>query len=341
LGLIADESIREPLEVALKTGKINGKELDDRLRAYVAFALSKIGSPKSLETLNKVLKSRRVGRIVKRSVAIACGTCGSKSSPELKIETVKTLRKFISKSGGDPSGENFAIIALSQIGTTDALNYLIKLADSGKYGQRPYAALGLGTHCWYRDRAADAKKGEPMDPAMRAKIKQKLIDLSQKYKDTDTKAAFMLSRGLLKDPTAIEECVKLVSRKGDPVLRGFCCVTLGLIGQSSENVKDALRDALGERKSTELRRDAATGLGLMRDADVVKLLIDELKRAKSFAVQGQLITAIGTIGDHTAIDPLVEILDNKSQPAQTRAMAAVGLGMIGDLMEFPDRKSVV
>ena len=36
-----------------------------------------------------------------------------------------------------------------------------------------------------------------------------------------------------------------------------------------------------------------------------------------------------------AIDPLVEILDNTSQPAQTRAMAAVGLGMIGDLRAIP------
>ena len=62
-----------------------------------------------------------------------------------------------------------------------------------------------------------------------------------------------------------------------------------------------------------------------------QLLLGELKKAKSFAVQGQLIMAIGTIGDHTAIDPLVNILDDRSQPLATRAMAAVGLGMIGDL----------
>ncbi|MHC4223796.1 MAG: HEAT repeat domain-containing protein, partial [Planctomycetota bacterium] len=85
----------------------------------------------------------------------------------------------------------------------------------------------------------------------------------------------------------------------------------------------------------ELRRDAATGLGLLRDAEVGKLLLRELKKAKSFAVQGQLITAIGTIGDHTAIDPLVNLLDDKAQPSATRAMAAVGLGMIADLREIP------
>ena len=52
-------------------------------------------------------------------------------------------------------------------------------------------------------------------------------------------------------------------------------------------------------------------------------------------MQGQLITAIGTIGDHKAIAPLIELLDDLSQPTQTRAMAAVGLGMIADLREMP------
>ena len=32
---------------------------------------------------------------------------------------------------------------------------------------------------------------------------------------------------------------------------------------------------------------------------------------------------------------LIEILDNTSRPDATRAMAAVGLGMIGDLLEVP------
>ncbi|MEM8884418.1 MAG: HEAT repeat domain-containing protein [Planctomycetota bacterium] len=332
LGLIGDDSIRPDLEELVVTGKVGRTELNDRIRAYAAFALAKIASPESLESMNKALKSRRVGRVVKRSIAIACGTCAQNASPELKDATVKALRAFIKKSGGDPSGENFAIIALSQIGTPDALNYLLNLADSGKYGQRPYAALGLGTHVWYKERAKERKEGEGMDPAMMTKIRNTIVKLSQKYKDTDTKAAFMLTRGLLKDKTAIEECVKLITRKGDPVLRGFCCVALGLIGEATENVKDALKIALAERKSTDLRRDAATALGLMRDADVVKMLIEELDKSKSFAVQGQLITAIGTIGDHTAIDPLIDILDNTSRPSAARALAAVGLGMIGDLL---------
>ena len=123
----------------------------------------------------------------------------------------------------------------------------------GKYGQRPYAALGLGTHVWYKDRDAEAKKGEPMEPQMRNRIRETLAELSDKYKDTDTKAAMLLARGLLKDKAAVEECVKLITRKGDPTLRGFCCVTLGLIGEATENVKDALKIGLADRRSKDLR----------------------------------------------------------------------------------------
>ena len=338
LGLIGDPRVLPDLVDGLVKGKLFGRDIKgkDRIRAICGYAITKIGDPEALPAILSVLNSRSHGKIVKRSAAIAAGVLGAKASDELKADTVKTLRAFISKKAKDPSGENFAIIALSQIATKKALTTLIEIADGGKYGQRPFAGIGLATQVFYHRRAAAEKRGEPMNKDLEEKIVATLRKLSEKYKDSDTKAAFMLCRGLVKDKSAIEDLVKIVSKKSTaPTLRGFCCVALGLIGDAREDVKDALKLSLGERKSTDLRRDAATGLGLLRDAEVGKLLLKELKKAKSFAVQGQLITAIGTIGDHTAIQPLVELLDDKSQPAQTRAMAAVGLGMIGDLRELP------
>ena len=343
LGLIGDpdetNSIRAPLAEAFLSGKLQGVEISDRIRAFIGYALGKLGNPASLEkTINKVLKSRRYGRIMKRSAAIAAGILAA--TPEcpdnIRDDTVKILDQFVNKSARDPSGENFAIIALSQIGTEKALNVLLQLAEKGKTGQQTFACLGLATHVFYNDNLSGRQKTEPMDKDLRAKIVKKLRDLSEKRKGNDMKACLMLCRGLVQDKTAIADMVTIISKKGsDPVLRGFCCTALGLLGDASENVKDALKIALQDRKSTDLRRQAATGLGLLRDAEVVKLLLGNLKKARSFAVQGQLITAIGTIGDHTAIDPLVRILDDTSQSAQTRAMAAVGLGMIGDLRPIP------
>jgi HEAT repeat protein len=338
LGLIGDPVVLDDLIEGLRNGKLFGRDIrnKDRIRAFCGYAITKIGDPKALPAVLDILKSRSAGRVIRRSAVIAAGVLGAKASPEMKEETVKVLRSFVSKRARDPSGENFGIIALSQVGTEKAFRELIQIAESGKYGQRPFAGLGLATQVFYRRLAAAEGRGEPMDKDLENKIIATLRKLSDKYKDSDTKSAFMLCRGLVKDKTAIDELVRIASKKSTaPTLRGFCCVALGLIGDAREDVKDALKLALGERKSTDLRRDAATGLGLLKDAEVTKLLLTELKRAKSFAVQGQLITAIGTIGDHTAIQPLVDILDDKGQPSQTRAMAAVGLGMIGDLRDLP------
>ncbi len=337
LGLIGDPSIVEDLNTAFDSGKLNGVEVSDRVRAFIGYAITKIADPKSLDVIGKILKGRGVGRAAKRSAAIAAGTCGAKSGDaKVKDEVVKTLERFLDNSGGDPSGENFAIIALSQIATDKAMRTLIKLTADGKYGQREFAGIGLATQVFYADRAKELKTGEGMDAKLREDIVKALRDASDKNKAADTKAAFILGLGLVKDRASLEQITMLAAKQGtDPVLRGFCCVSLGLLGDTSEQVKAALKFALEERSSQDLRRDAATGLGLLKDAESVKLLLDMLKTAKSFAVQGQLIQAIGTIGDHTAIDPLVELLDNTSQQSQTRAMAAVGLGMIGDLREIP------
>lgn len=333
LGLIGDPIVLDDLIEAFVDGNLYGRDIrnNDRIRAFVGYAITKIGDPQALPAILKILSSRSFGRVVKRSAAIAAGVLGARADDELKDQAVKVLLKSVRRTAKDPSTENFAIIALSQIGTPRALHALMEIGERGRYGQRPFAALGLGTYVWYQ-RQADAA----IDHDMQKRIVDTLAKLSQKYKDADTKAAFMLARGLVKDAAASDELVKIVAKRGrNPVLRGYCCVALGLLGDARNDVKDALRLALSERSSKDLRRDAATGLGLLHDRAVVKTLLQELRKARSFAVQGQLITAIGTVGDAKAIAPLIHLLEDKGQPAQTRAMAAVGLGMIGDLRTIP------
>ena len=47
------------------------------------------------------------------------------------------------------------------------------------------------------------------------------------------------------------------------------------------------------------------------------------------------MTAIGAIGDQRALSPLVSLLEDRSQSVQGRALAAVGLGLIGDPRPVP------
>ncbi len=335
LGLIGDSSIVDELCLAFKERTLAGQEISERVQAFVGYALMKIGDPKALDTVTSVLKLRSVGTIAKRSAVIAAGVLGAKADEKAKGELFRIVKGFLDKSS-DPSSRSFAAIALSQIGTQHCLEALLDYADNGSYGLRPFAALGLATHVYYRDRDA-SKGGAGMSPELRDRIVARLAELSDRFKDTDTKAAFLLARGIVQDKTALDTLVACAgSKSGDPTLRGYACVALGLLGNASQEVKDALAVALVDgRKAAGLRRDAALGLGLLKDARILETLLDELKSARTFAVQGGLITAIGTIGDHRAIPPLVEILNDMKQPAQTRALAAVGLGMIGDLRELP------
>ncbi len=321
------------LAQAFVKGKLRGRALSPRIHAFVGYALTKLEDPRALPAVLKVLKSRRTGTIIKRSAAIAAGTIGSKADPEMRDQTVQRLLSFIRKTG-DPSSQNFATIALSQLATPKAIKALMDFAEDGKYGQRPFAGLGLATMVFY-DKAAKGG-AERLDSKTRSMVIDHLRKLSNKFKPKDLKAAFLLARGIVGDKSAVEDLVMHASKRSeDPVLRGYACIALGLIGDARTDVKDAIKTALKTRKSAALRVSAATGLGLLDDAGVVKFLIDELKASKSFAVQGQLIQAIGKIGDHKAITPLIEILDNTKKPAQTRAMASVGLGMIGDTRDYP------
>lgn len=339
LGLMGDDGklsgdlleVHMKLRRAFVTRELAGhKQISERLQAFVGYALAKHAQEDSIEALYTVLKRRRFGMIAKRSAAIGVGTIAPKlTDPADKEKAVRALQRFIDRSG-DPSAVNFATISLSKVGTRSAIRLLLKYAERGSYGQRPFAALGLGTYVRYQDRA------NTMNPEQRKDITAKLAAISGKRKDTDTRAAFLLARGLVKDKSAIPELVQIVVSRGDAMLRGFCCVSLGLMEDNRPEIKDALLIALRERRSEDLRRDAATGLGMLRDANFVKVLLEELDKAKSMTVQGQIITALGKLGDRRGVTPLVEILRTRSRPTVTRAMSAVGLGIIGDERDLPE-----
>ncbi len=335
LGLIGDPRAREDLEEIFVRAQFRGRDVPARVRPFAGYALGKLGDPAALPAVLKVLGSRRSSALVTRSAAVAAGALGERADAALKADAVAAILRALRGSSDDATTRDFSLIALGRIGTTPALLALLEEAENGRHGSRPFAALGLSTHVFYADRAAGDGSGAPVDAALRRRIVEKLAQISGRVKDAETRAAFLLARGLVKDKSALDELIQVVTRPGDTTLRGFACVALGLIGDARDEVKDALRTALAERTDVDLRRDAATGLGLLRDAGTVPHLLDQLKEASSFAVQAQIVTAIGTIGDQRALAPLVTLLEDRKQAAQVRALAACGLGLIGDPRPLP------
>lgn len=75
------------------------------------------------------------------------------------------------------------------------------------------------------------------------------------------------------------------------------------------------------------RKNAAWGLGALRDSEAVPALIEALKDPEA-AVREQVAWALGAIGDHRAVDALVGALSDSA--AGVRRQAAWALGALGD-----------
>jgi HEAT repeat protein len=207
------------------------------------------------------------------------------------------------------------------------------VAEKGSAVQRPFGALALGI--------VGRAIGEKPELAVYGELRKRIEDvlregLGDSKIDKRTRAGFAIALGLFRDSGSVPSLVALLSNPTeDGELRGYCAVALGMIGDASSTVTKALKAALRERSSEELRQQTATGLGLLSEPGTVALLLKELDEADSQNVQGQVVLALAKIGDAEAIKPLVELMRNGAKPDLTRALATAGLGLIGDLELVP------
>jgi HEAT repeat protein len=293
------------------------------------------------------MKVKQTGQNVKRSAAIALGQLGKRVDGPTRATLATELWKSLD-AVKDPSAKNFGIISLAYlIGAdiraekTDVLNAkgvkvadeLLKIASDGKYSERPYGALALGLiGREIGDRPQILEYGQFRLQALEV-LRAGLVD--QKM-DKRARAAFAVALGLLRDDGRVSQLAKIVADTAeDSELRGYAAVALGMIGINSPDAVKAIKDAMKERSSEELRQQTAIGLGLLGNADAVTDLLKELEDAATQNVQGQIVVALAKIGDARAIEPLVKLLKDDTRPALTRALACAGLGLIGDLEWIP------
>ena len=337
---------REMLRTALFKGRLGNTDLQKLHQSYVALTLGRIGNAKDIAVLQRAMTNRRnKDKNIQRSCAIGLGQLGRLVTGDDRVAVAKTLLDNMKKLK-DPSTQNFAIISLSDliiadvqadktdvIGNTKVADFLLKMADDGKYIQRPFGALALGlVGAAITDETTIPEYGE---------FRSKSLDilrngLMTKKLDKRGRAAFATALGIIKDNGSVKELVEVVSNsKEDQEFRGYAALALGLIGQATQDVLLPIRAALKERRSEELRQQTATALGLLKDKEAVELLLEELRRAKSQNVKGQVVLALAKIGDGRAVQPMIDLLKDKKEQDLTRALACAGLGVIGDLEWLP------
>ncbi len=337
---------RDILRTCVQKRKLGKQDVQAIVQSYAALTLGRIGNAKDIMVLQRTMTSRRIkDKNVKRSCAIGLGQLGRLVTGDDRIQVANTLYNSLGKIK-DPSAENFAVISLGDLiiadveaGKTDVIggtkvgDYLLKLAEDGKYIQRPFGALALGLI----GRAITEETTIDVYGDFRQKSLEVLrAGLGTKKLDKRGRAAFATSLGIIRDFSSVRDLVKLVAdKKEDQELRGYAALSLGLIGQATRDVLIPIREALKERVSEELRQQTATALGLLQDQEAVPLLLKELEKAKSQNVKGQVVLALAKIGDARAVEPMITLLKNEKEQDLTRALACAGLGVIGDLEWLP------
>jgi HEAT repeat protein len=351
LSMQRPDTIKPEMLTVLRTcaqkAKLGNESVSDLVASYAALALGRIGTLAEVGPLAVSMKVKTTGPGVKRSAAISLGKLGQRlDGPDRAALAVELWRTM--EAVKESSTRNFGIISLARLieadahaDRTDVINAkgvkiheeLLKIAEDGRYNERPYGALALGLIC----RAI----GDRPSVEAYGQFRLQASDILRKgLKDTkmDKRAqgAFAVALGMMKEDSAKKELVEILAdRQADNELRGYCAVALGMIKVPSADVLKALRDALSEKASEELRLQSALGLGLLGQANAVDLLLKELKEADTQNVQGQIVIALAKIGDARAIAPLIEVLKDPQRPDATRAIACAGLGLIGDLEFTP------
>ncbi|MCP5069549.1 MAG: HEAT repeat domain-containing protein [bacterium] len=352
IGLQQADSVTEPQRDVLRTCALKGTLFKDNVnrlvRAFATEQLGRIGTAKDVGVLMNVLNSRRTDPNVQRSAAIGLGQLGKLISAADRKNVAKLLLDVIGKRKvKDASAINFSYISLAylviedfkagkaEVMTTDVKKFLLKEAEDGRYIQRPFAAIALSLIGREITEEANDKVYADMHIAALDALR---AGLASKKLDKSGRAAFALGLGLIRDDKSTKALEALVAdSKEDPSLRGYAAVGIGLTGVAPKSAKLAVRSALKEKRSKEMRIQCATALGLMQDSEALPLLMEELQKSKAQSVKGQVVLAMAQIGTEKAVDPLVNLLKNKSGREQdlTRALACAGLGVIGDLEMIP------
>ncbi|KAA3608034.1 MAG: HEAT repeat domain-containing protein [Planctomycetota bacterium] len=283
-----------------------------------------------------LLSKKSTKNEVRQSCVQALGMVADGNAPYAS-KVVKTLID-ISAKGRDRQEKNFTAVSLAYVGATVANNhpirsqiteFLIKNVQKGSTAYRPWSALALGVMSFKVNQAGGQ---------VASLVPRTVLEKFKKTKAPSEKACYAISLGLMKNEQAKSEIREALETASDPDLRGYLCVSLGLL--SAREHKDYISSVVKESKRMpNLLQQASIGLGLMSDRAVVDALVDLMKGDSdgppALAVLSATATALGFIGDQRSVRPLVDMLQNDEVTPLGRAFAAVALGIVADKELLP------
>ena len=146
--------------------------------------------------------------------------------------------------------------------------------------------------------------------------------------------AFSIAAGLAGNPESGEVLLEKLEDMKDDEARGYLCLSLGLLNERGA-IEEMRKIVLESKYRPELLQQAAIGLGLMGDHELVPELIGMLRDSNSLASQASVVMALSFIGDKRSIDPLVSFVNDESHTDRARGFAAAALGMVAERTSLP------
>lgn len=206
----------------------------------------------------------------------------------------------------DPRVRMFAATALGRVGERSALPALTRALEDPDDSVRKEAVIALVVFG---------------DPSSVPKLMPRLRDSS-----TTVRAHVALALSRFGDVSAVPGLIDALEDR-EPIVRINAATALSVLGDRT-SIRP-LRRALND-ESESVRHRAAVSLGLLGDKSSTPVLVDIIKTG-DYTLYDQAIAILGTTKDPSAIEPLIAILREADSDITDRLSAAArALGAIGD-----------
>lgn len=322
LGNLGNPSSIPCLAELLATAKEHEGKKDNRIRAHAALALARIAnadnSPETRQTILTALANSAKDKEadVRASTAIALGMIKAAEAKDVLLELL---------ADGNGIVRGLAAVSLAQSGVKDIYDALVKSWQKSGDDDRGLIMLALGILG---------------DGRIKPKLKETLQSRREK---TLTKCAAAMALGLLKDKDSIPVLAEIMNKKGDPDLRSYAILALGMIGDSKavEPLKkewEELAQKTDQRNISALGyTNLAVALTLLgkRDDMVVPQMMNQCKsRTASEATRIYTLHTLGIVGNRDSAQAFIDAAGEHSS-VELRKAIATGIGFLIDKNPAP------
>ncbi len=321
---------------------------DDIVLAHVPNAMAKLlrGLPaEDLALRDKVLdqtleligQRSKAGNFSKMSAVQALGMLARPSDPRSK-DIFAALEDAADK-GKDQQVRNFTAISMAYLGSADpdfdsvqnkqpVTKFLLAKLKKSNPAYEMWSGLALGVMAFQL-----AEK----NLSIALVVNEAVLGKFEESKSSDQLSAYALALGLMDHQGAVKSIRDKMEDNQSGEFLGYGSIAMGLLQARGE--RGFLLQIIDEkRRDEDLLKQAAIGLGLMKDKTVLAKLLEFMNPKEgrpTLSVLAATATAIGFIGDTNSVSPLIETLKNTKLTALGRAFAAVGLGMVADKETMP------